>query len=68
MFPFRGHARLGPERSAAILPLTHFLRIVRGILLKGNGIAEILPEVWPLALFFLAAFTLGMKRYRQTLD
>jgi ABC-2 type transport system permease protein len=67
MFPFRGMPDWA-QNIGEILPLTHFLRIVRGILLKGNGIAEILPEVWPLALFFLAAFTLGMKRYRQTLD
>ncbi len=67
MFPFRGMP-LWAQHIGEVLPLTHFLRIVRGILLKGNGVAEILPEVWPLALFFLAAFSVGMKRYRQTLD
>jgi ABC-2 type transport system permease protein len=67
MFPFRGMPNWA-QNIGEILPLTHFLRIVRGILLKGNGVAEILPEVWPLALFFLAAFAVGMKRYRQTLD
>lgn len=67
MFPFRGM----PEWAQAIgscLPLTHFLRIVRGILLKGNGLAEILPELWPIALFMAVAMTVGLKRYRQTLD
>jgi ABC-2 type transport system permease protein len=67
MFPFRGM----PEWAQAIgqiLPLTHFLRIVRGILLKGNGISEILPHLWPLGLFFVVALTIGLKRYRQTLD
>ena len=67
MFPFRGM----PEWAQAIgsvFPLTHFLRIVRGILLKGNGPAEITPHVWPLALFMVVALTVGMKRYRQTLD
>jgi ABC-2 type transport system permease protein len=67
MFPFRGM----PEWAQAIgscLPLTHFLRIVRGILLKGNGIVEILPELWPIALFMTVAMTVGLKRYRQTLD
>ncbi len=67
MFPFRGM----PEWAQAIgscLPNTHFLRIVRGILLKGNGLAEIAPALWPLLLFLVVAMTLGVKRYRQTLD
>jgi ABC-2 type transport system permease protein len=50
------------------LPLTHFLRIVRGILLKGNGVAEVSTHLWPLLLFLAAAMTVGVKRYRQTLD
>jgi len=67
MFPFRGM----PEWAQWIgtcLPNTHFLRIARGILLKGNGIAEIIPELWPLLLFLTVAMTIGVKRYRQTLD
>jgi ABC-2 type transport system permease protein len=67
MFPFRGM----PEWAQAIgscLPNTHFLRIARGILLKGNGLAEIAPELWPLLLFLAVAMTIGVKRYRQTLD
>ena len=67
MFPFRGM----PDWAQAIgscLPLTHFLRIVRGILLKGNGLAEILPELWPILLFMAVAMAVGVKRYRQTLD
>jgi ABC-2 type transport system permease protein len=36
--------------------------------LKGNGIAEIIPELWPLLLFLTVAMTIGVKRYRQTLD
>jgi ABC-2 type transport system permease protein len=67
MFPFRGM----PEWAQWIgsgLPLTHFLRIVRGILLKGSGPAEIAPELWPLLLFLAVAMAVGVKRYRQTLD
>ncbi|MEO6245838.1 MAG: ABC transporter permease, partial [Opitutaceae bacterium] len=67
MFPFRGMPEWAQWIGSA-LPLTHFLRIVRGILLKGNGLAEIAPELWPLALFFLVAMAVGVKRYRQTLD
>ncbi len=67
MFPFRGM----PEWAQAIgsvLPLTHFLRIVRGVLLKGSGLPEIAPELWPLLLFLFVVMAVGVKRYRQTLD
>jgi ABC-2 type transport system permease protein len=67
MFPFRGM----PDWAQAIgecLPLTHFLRVVRGILLKGNGLAECLPDLWPIALFLVIVLAVGIKRYRQTLD
>jgi len=67
MFPFRGMPGWAQDIGEC-LPLTHFLRIVRGILLKGNGIAECLPDLWPIALFVVAALTLAVKRYRQTLD
>jgi ABC-2 type transport system permease protein len=48
--------------------LTHFLRIVRGILLKGNGVAEILGEITPLVVFLVVVTVIALKRYRQTLD
>jgi len=67
MFPFRGMPGWAQVIGEA-LPLTHFLRVVRGIMLKGNGMAEVLPNVWPMALFMLAAGLVALKRYRQTLD
>lgn len=67
MFPFRGMPEWAQWLGSG-LPLTHFLRIVRGILLKGNGVAEILPELWPMLLFLAVAMAVGVKRYRQTLD
>jgi ABC-2 type transport system permease protein len=67
MFPFRGMPTWA-QYIGACLPITHYLRIIRGILLKGNGLLEILPEVWPIALFVVIAMTVGLKRYRQTLD
>jgi len=67
MFPFRGMP-LWAQWLGTCLPNTHFLRIVRGVLLKGNGLAEITPELWPIALFLLVAMTIAVKRYRQTLD
>jgi len=67
MFPFRGMPEWA-QWLGSCLPLTHFLRIVRGILLKGSGLFEIAPELWPLLLFLAAAMAVGVKRYRQTLD
>jgi ABC-2 type transport system permease protein len=67
MFPFRGMPDWAQHLGSA-LPLTHFLRIVRGVMLKGNGLVEIAPEIWPIALFMLVAMTVAVKRYRQTLD
>lgn len=67
MFPFRGMPGWAQDLGEC-LPLTHFLRVVRGILLKGNGLAECAPDLWPIALFLLAMLAIGIKRYRQTLD
>jgi len=67
MFPFRGMPGWAQD-IGEVLPLTHFLRVVRGILLKGNGLAEITPDLWPIALFLVVMLTIGIKRYRQTLD
>ena len=67
MFPFRGM----PEWAQVIgeaFPLTHFLRIVRGIMLKGSAFADIASEVWPLALILLVVSTAALKRYQRTLD
>jgi ABC-2 type transport system permease protein len=66
-FPFRGMP-VWAQNIAEVLPLTHFLRIVRGILLKGNGLHEALNELWPIALFAAVVLSIGVKRYRQTLD
>jgi len=67
MFPFRGMP-IWAQHLGEVLPLTHFLRIVRGILLKGNGAAEIWPHVWPITLFLIVVMAIGIKRYRRTLD
>ncbi|MEO8101051.1 MAG: ABC transporter permease [Betaproteobacteria bacterium] len=67
MFPFRGMPDWA-QVIGEVLPLTHFLRIVRGVLLKGNGLIDILPELWPIGLFMLVAGAIALKRYRQTLD
>jgi ABC-2 type transport system permease protein len=67
MFPFRAMP-VWAQHVGEVLPLTHFLRIVRGILLKGNGFAQLWPELWPMLLFVLVAGAVALRRYRQTLD
>jgi ABC-2 type transport system permease protein len=67
MFPFRGMPQWA-QWIGEVLPLTHFLRIVRGILLKGNDFADIRMDVGAIALFFLGATIIALNRYRQTLD
>ena len=66
-FPFRGMPAWA-QWVGEVLPVTHFLRVVRGILLKANGWAEIWPDIWPLILFLFAAGTVALLRFRRTLD
>ena len=67
MFPFRGMPHWA-QIVGEMLPLTHFLRIVRGIMLKGSGVAEVWPHLWPLLVFTGVVLAVGLKRYRRTLD
>jgi ABC-2 type transport system permease protein len=67
MFPYRGMPQWA-QWLGEVLPLTHFLRVVRAIMLKGSGATEVAPDLWPMALFLLVAGTLALKRYQQTLD
>jgi ABC-2 type transport system permease protein len=67
MFPFRGM----PEWAQVIgnvLPLTHFLLLVRGVLLKGITVYEVWPQVWPILTFMAAVLIIGLRVYRRTLD
>jgi ABC-2 type transport system permease protein len=67
MFPFRGMPGWA-QAVGQVFPLTHFLRIVRGLMLKGNGAAEIVPHLGPIALFMVVVALLALLRYRRTLD
>ena len=67
MFPFRGMPAWA-QVIGEILPITHFIRIARGVMLKGIGFADLGHELWPIALFAAVVLTIGIKRYRQTLD
>ncbi len=67
MFPFRGM----PEWAQVVgnvLPLTHFLVLVRGILLKGNGIDMVWSGVWPILAFIAVVLGIGLRTFRRTLD
>jgi 1-phosphatidylinositol-3-phosphate 5-kinase len=67
MFPFRGMPDWA-QAIGSILPLTHFLLLVRGILLKGSGLAELWPALWPIGAFMAAVIAVGLVFYRRTLD
>jgi ABC-2 type transport system permease protein len=67
MFPFRGMPEWA-QWLGNVLPLTHFLRIVRGVLLKSWGVAESIPEVWPILGFMVFVMLIGLQRFRRTLD
>jgi len=66
-FPFEGMP-LWAQYIGEVLPATHFLRIVRGIMLKENTMTEIWPDLWPLFLFTLVSGGLALARFRRTLD
>ena len=65
MFPFAGMPGWA-QWIGEVLPLTHFLRIIRGVMLKGNLPYEVWPNLWPIAAFMLAAMGLALLRYRRT--
>ncbi|MEO7244323.1 MAG: ABC transporter permease [Rubrivivax sp.] len=67
MFPFRGMPRWA-QWIGELLPLTHFLRIVRGIMLKGSSLAPLWADLWPMLVFTGVAGALALARYRRTLD
>jgi len=67
MFPFQGMPRWA-RVIGEILPLTHFNRLVRGILLKGNGWSDLWTDVWPIGLFIVLVMFVALRFYRRTLD
>ena len=67
MFPFHGMPDWA-QWIGSVLPLTHFLVLVRGIVLKGNALAELWPAIWPIAVFMLAVIAIGLRFYQRTLD
>jgi ABC-2 type transport system permease protein len=67
MFPFAGMPRV-IQWLAEILPLTHFLRLIRGVMLRGAGLPELWPDVAALIAFTAVMMTLAISRFRKRLD
>lgn len=66
-FPFKGMP-LWAQWIGNVLPLTHFINIVRGLMLKGIDFADVWVDLWPILLFMLVMLMIALKRYRKTLD
>jgi ABC-2 type transport system permease protein len=67
MFPFQGMP-VWAQYLGSVLPMTYFNRLMRGILLKGNGWVVLWPHVWPLLLFTGLVMGLAIRFYKRTLD
>ena len=67
MFPFDGMPQPAQWLSE-LFPLTHFLRIVRGVVLRGASLGDLRTEIWPLLLFFAVTLVLASTRFRKRLD
>jgi ABC-2 type transport system permease protein len=67
MFPFRAMPGWA-QALGECLPITHFLRAVREIVLKGAGFADIAGDMWPMGLILLVLASVALLRFRQTLD
>ena len=67
MFPFQGMPKWA-QGIGNVLPLTYFLRLVRGIFLKGSGWLDLWPSIWPLMVFTVVVMAVAVKFYRKTLD
>jgi ABC-2 type transport system permease protein len=67
MFPFRGMPGWA-QAIGEVMPATHFMRLVRGILLKGNDWADLWPSIWPMLVFTLVVMAFAVIFYRKTLD
>ncbi|MFO1223556.1 MAG: ABC transporter permease [Burkholderiaceae bacterium] len=67
MFPFQGMPRWA-QWIGEVLPATYFMRLVRGILLKGNGWSDLWPDIWPMLVFTVVVMAFALAFYRKTLD
>ncbi len=67
MFPFEGMPAVA-QGIAQVLPLTHFNEIIRGIVLRGASLSDMLPEIAKLTVFLAVMLTLSIARFRKRLD
>ena len=67
LFPIEGMPT-GAQHLASFIPLTYFLRIIRGITLKGVGLDDLWPSVWPLTLFGVAILSMAVLTFRKQID
>jgi ABC-2 type transport system permease protein len=67
MFPFRGMPEWA-QNIGEVLPLTHFLRVVRGVMLKGSDLADVQQPMFMMTGFTVFVCVIAMLRYRRTLD
>jgi ABC-2 type transport system permease protein len=67
MFPFRGMPDWA-QALGSLVPATYFMRLVRGILLKGNDWADLWANIWPMMIFTVVLMGVAVKFYRKTLD
>jgi ABC-2 type transport system permease protein len=67
MFPFDAMPRAA-QYIAEILPATHFMRLVRGVFLRGAEASQLLPDIFWLLGFTAIMLTIATKRFRKTLD
>jgi len=66
MFPFYGMPKWA-QTLGEFLPLTHYLPMIRGIVLKGNEFNIVISNVWPILIFVIIVGFICIKRYRKTL-
>jgi ABC-2 type transport system permease protein len=67
MFPFAGMPKV-VQWFAEVLPLTHFLRLIRGVMLRGAGLLELWPSVLALVAFTTLMMAAAILRFRKRLD
>lgn len=67
MFPFAGMPRFA-QWLAEVLPLTHFIRLIRGVMLRGAELSELWPDVLALLAFAGVMMVLAILQFQKRLD
>ncbi|MEO2172754.1 MAG: ABC transporter permease, partial [bacterium] len=67
MFPFAGMPTAA-QWIAEVLPMTHFMRLIRGVVLRGADLSDLAREMMILWVFILVAMTIAIKRFHKRLD